>query len=104
MEKDLYQERLKVWGLFPHLTHHVKRIYLDSSAQQSELLVVATYKINRKDGSEISQDTAAHFSLTTEGGALKIQKFDIYAVRLLTTPMHMLKELTGFLLGRTAIP
>ncbi len=21
VEQDLYQERLKVWGLFPHLTH-----------------------------------------------------------------------------------
>lgn len=93
--EDLCQERLKVWGVFPHLTHRVKRIYVDPSAPQSEILVVAAYKINRKDGSEISQDTAAHFSLTTEGGAIKIQRFDIYAVRLPATPLHVRKELTG---------
>jgi hypothetical protein len=92
--KDLYQERLRVWGLLPHLTHHVKRIYVDPSAPQTELLVVATYKINRKDGSEISQDTAAHYSLTTEGGAIKIQRFDIYAVRLPANLLHVRKKLT----------
>ena len=85
---ELLEERIRVWGFFPHLTHHVKRIYLDASAPQSEVLVVATYKINRRDGSEILQDTAAHFSLVNEGGAVKIQRFDIYAVCLPVTPKH----------------
>ena len=91
--EDLYQERLKVWGLLPHLTHHVKRIYVDPSAPLSELLVVAAYKINRKDCSEISQDTAAHFSLTTEGGAIKIQMIEIYAVPLPATPFACAEEI-----------